>query len=143
MIWSSNLFMIIISIIKKYKNIILYVAFGFLATIVNLASYYLCYNIIQIQNVTSTIVAWFLGVVFAFVTNKLWVFDSKKLDTDTMKHEISLFLGARIGTGLLDVVIMYLTVDVMNWNSNIWKLVSNVIVIILNYVASKLLIFKK
>ena len=60
-----------------------------------------------------------------------------------MKHEIPTFFGARIATGLLDVLIMYLAVDVMQWNGMIWKLISNVIVIVLNYIASKLVIFRK
>ena len=130
-------------LLAKYRSIILYGFFGVLTTIVNLSSYYLFYNYLCVPNVASTIIAWTLGVLFAFVTNKLWVFDSKKYDAETMRHEIFSFLGTRIGTGLLDVVIMYLAVDVMSWNSSIWKLISNVIVIILNYIASKLLIFKK
>ena len=71
------------------------------------------------------------------------MFDSKSFDGKTLKHEIPTFFGARVATGILDVVIMYLAVDVMSWNSTIWKLISNIIVIILNYVASKLFIFKK
>lgn len=98
--------------------------------------------LIGIPNVPSTIIAWVLAVAFAFITNKLWVFESRSFDGMTLKHEIPTFLGARIGTGLLDVGIMYLAVDVMNWNSTVWKLISNVIVIILNYIASKLVIFR-
>lgn len=127
----------------KYRSMILYVFFGAMTTLVNMAAYWLCFDVTGIPNVPSTVIAWVLAVSFAFVTNKLWVFDSKSWDTKTLRHEIPSFFGARLLTGLLDVGIMYVTVDVLGWNAMLWKLVSNVIVIILNYIASKLVIFKK
>ena len=127
----------------KYKSLIMYAVFGALTTVVNMASYYLCYNILHIPNVPSTVIAWVLAVAFAFITNKLWVFDSPSFDAQTLKHEIPTFFGARLATGVLDVAIMYLAVDRMHWNPTFWKLVSNVLVIIINYIASKLVIFKK
>ena len=130
-------------LIKKYKSLILYAVFGGLTTLVNMAAYWLCYEVLGIPNTVSTGIAWFLAVCFAFITNKLWVFDSKSFDAKTLKHEIPTFFGARIATCLLDVAIMYLAVDVMHWTPIVWKLISNVIVIVLNYIASKLLIFKK
>lgn len=130
-------------LVIKYKNFIMYTIFGILTTAVNLISYILCCNICNIPNILSTIIAWILAVGFAFITNKLWVFDSKSFGIVTLKYEVPTFLGARIITGIFDVVIMYFTVDVFNWNPIIWKLLSNVIVIILNYIASKFVIFKK
>lgn len=127
----------------KYKSIIMYAVFGVLTTIVNMGAYYLCFNIAHIPNVPSTIIAWVLAVAFAFITNKLWVFDSPSFDAQTLKHEIPTFFGARLATGVLDVLIMYLAVDVAHLNPTFWKLVSNILVIIINYVASKLVIFKK
>ena len=121
----------------------MYAVFGGLTTVVNMASYYLTYNILHIPNVPSTVIAWVLAVAFAFVTNKLWVFDSPSFDAQTLKHEIPTFFGARLATGVLDVVIMYLAVDVAHMNPTLWKLISNVLVIIINYAASKLIIFKK
>lgn len=130
-------------LIMKYRSMILYVVFGALTTLVNMAAYALCFSVLGIPNVPSTVIAWVLAVSFAFVTNKLWVFDSKSWDGRTLRHEIPAFFGARLLTGLLDVGIMYVTVDVMGWNGMVWKLISNVIVIILNYIASKLFIFRK
>ena len=127
----------------KYRSIILYIVFGALTTLINTAAYWICFDVLGIPNVPSTIIAWVLAVSFAFVTNKLWVFDSKSWDAGTLKHEVPTFFGARMLTGLLDVGIMYVTVDVMGWNGMVWKLVSNVIVIILNYITSKLVIFNK
>ena len=131
------------SLIIRYQDIILYVFFGALATLVNTVSYYLCYNVIGMSNVPSVVIAWLLAVVFAFFTNKLWVFKSRSFAPDVLKHEIPTFFGARLLTGLLDLGIMYLAVDVLHGNGTVWKLISNVLVIILNYVASKLVIFKK
>ena len=127
----------------KHKRLILYAVFGILTTGINFVSYYLCYNIVRIENVPATIIAWILAVAFAFITNKLWVFDSKCFDKKTLVHEIPTFFGARLITGILDVVIMYIAVDVMLWNPMVWKLVSNIIVIVLNYAASMLIIFTK
>ena len=128
---------------RKYRSLILYAVFGALTTLVNMASYWLCFNVLGIPNVPSTAIAWVLAVCFAFITNKLWVFDSPSFDMKIMAHEVPSFFGARLATGLLDVLVMYLAVDVMKWNSTLWKLISNVIVIVLNYIASKLVIFRK
>ena len=130
-------------IILKYKSIIAYLIFGVLTTLINWGSYFLCYNIVQIPNVPSTIIAWILAVAFAFITNKIWVFGSKSFNGKVLLHEIWTFLAARLITGILDVVIMYFAVDVFAMNSTVWKLISNIIVIVLNYIFSRLIIFKK
>ncbi|MCD7791339.1 MAG: GtrA family protein [Bacteroides thetaiotaomicron] len=133
----------IIELIKKYKALISYLFFGVCTTVINIAVYYLCYNVSGIPNVPSTVIAWVVAVVFAYITNKLFVFDSKSFKADVLVREMASFFGCRLLTGILDVIIMYVAVDVMDMNSTLWKLVSNVLVIILNYVASKLVIFKK
>lgn len=127
----------------KYKSVISYLFFGICTTIVNVAFYNLCYYLLKIPNVPSTIIAWFLAVIFAFITNKLWVFDSKSFNLVILRHEIITFFGARILTGLLDIAIMFIAVDILLLNPMIWKIISNILVIILNYIASKLIIFKK
>lgn len=133
----------IAELIKKYKSVISYLFFGVCTTVINIATYYLCYNISDIPNVPSTVIAWVVAVVFAYITNKLFVFDSKSFKADVLVREVASFFGCRLITGILDVIIMYVAVDVMDMNSTLWKLVSNILVIILNYIASKLVIFKK
>lgn len=128
--------------IKQNKFLILYILFGVLTTLINWASYYFYYNIAHLSNILSNIIAWILAVLFAFITNKLWVFESKSFKVKTLIYELFTFLTSRILTGILDVVIMYVTVDIFTMNSTIWKLISNVIVIIINFVLSKLIIFK-
>ncbi len=127
----------------KYTSVIMYLLFGVLTTVVNFVVYYFCYNIMGVANVLATIFAWLIAVAFAFITNKIWVFGSKSFTAKVLVREISTFLGARIVTGVLDVLVMYFAVDLLNWNSTVWKLLSNVIVIVINYIASKFLIFKQ
>ena len=129
------------TLFKKYKQIILYLIFGGCTTLINWAAYVLCYNLLSVENVVSTVIAWIISVAFAFVTNKIWVFESSQ--NKNLLFELWTFVAARLITGLLDVVIMYVTVDMLCMNANLWKLFSNVIVIILNYIFSKFIIFKK
>lgn len=128
---------------EKYKDIILYVFFGGCTTVINVITYFLCFNLMHIPNVVSTAIAWVIAVAFAFITNKLFVFDSKSFEKSIIIHEILTFFGSRVATGVLEVGIMFVAVDMLHWNALIWKILCNIIVIILNYVASKLIIFKK
>lgn len=126
----------------KYRDVLLYLVFGVLTTAINILAYHLCYQIFKIDNITSTIIAWVVAVVFAFVTNKLFVFESTARRGKAI-IEAANFFACRIGTGIIEVGVMYLFVDVLTFNGTIMKLITNVIVIIVNYIASKLLVFKK
>ena len=128
---------------EKYKDLIPYVIFGVLTTIVNYVSYWLFAHPFACGTVFSTAVAWVLSVLFAYVTNRRWVFHSEAKGAKAIGKEFAAFLGARLGTGLLDMLIMYLCVDLLGWNDMVMKLASNVIVVILNYILSKFFIFKK
>ena len=127
----------------KYKSIILYGIFGVLTTILNIGAYALCYNVLNIANVPSVLIAWVVGVIFAFFTNKVWVFGSKSFESKLFFRELFMFFVARAVTGVLDIVIMYVCVDVFAWDAVLCKTGSNILVIILNYVFSKLIVFKK
>lgn len=131
------------NLIKKYKSIILYGVFGVFTTLINIITYAVCYKYIGIPNVPSNIIAWILSVTFAFITNKLYVFDSKSLDAGLVIGEFIKFISARLATGGLDLIIMYVSVDLMHEPAVIFKVIANVIVIVLNYVLSKLVVFKK
>ena len=95
--------MIIKGLFQKYKSFISYAFFGVCTTIVNLAAYRIFYGALSVPNVASTVIAWLFAVIFAFVTNKLFVFDSKSLAVKTVATELSKFLACRIATGVLDV----------------------------------------
>lgn len=133
----------LVGMMKKYKELITYGIFGVLTTVINIVVYTVSYNRLGISNVTSNVIAWILSVLFAYVTNKIWVFESKSTEWKVLFREMTSFFGCRLATGVLDLGIMYVTVDVMALNSTLMKCVSNVFVIIANYVFSKLIIFKK
>lgn len=130
-------------LLEKYKSIIRYAFFGVMTTIVNVAVYSLFYEVLSIGNILSTVVSWGLAVAFAFVTNKLFVFESRSWKVKTALKEVTNFILCRVGTGLVEVIMMYVFVDILSYNGTIMKLLTNIIVIILNYVASKLIIFQR
>ena len=130
-------------LLRKYKFIILYGIFGVLTTLINIVSYSLFYSVFGVSNVISNIIAWVLSVLFAFITNKLWVFESKSFEFKLFVAEIGNFTLCRLATGVLDLGIMFVGVDLLKGPAIILKVVSNIIVIILNYVMSKVFVFKK
>ena len=130
-------------LIEKYQSFIFYGIFGVLTTIVNIVTYQLCYERFGISNTISNVAAWILAVTITYLTNKVWVFESKSWKWEILKREIPTFISCRLATGVLDIVIMYICVDVMQWHAMLMKIISNILVIILNYIFSKLVIFKK
>ena len=134
----------IISLCSRFINreTILYLFFGVVTTLVNYAIYYLC-RFADIYYQTANVLAWIGAVAVAYITNKLFVFDSKSFAVDVLAREIPLFAGARIFSLLGEMVFMWLTVDVMGASDGIMKLAAAVFVVIANYIFSKLLIFKK
>jgi len=132
----------IFNLINLYKDYILYVIFGVATTLVNIISYVIL-DYLSLGTVTSTSLSWFVSVLFAYVTNKLFVFHIQDKDKKHFFNKIIDFYGCRLATGLMDLLIMYVFVDLLNMNNLVIKCLSNIIVIILNFVFSKYLIFKK
>lgn len=128
---------------RAKKQIILYMFLGACTTAVNTVVYEVLYKVADIPNSVSVAAAWLISVLFAFVTNKLFVFESRRKKARELLNEALMFFGYRIATGVLDMTIMILAVDVMGWNSLLWKLLSNIVAIIINYLASKYSVFKK
>ena len=131
------------SFVQKYWDILSYLFFGGLTTIVNYIIYLPCYNWLQLSAVVSNLIAWGVAVAFAYLTNKPFVFKSHDWSAKTVIPELAKFIGCRVGSGLLETGILFVAVDLLLRNGNIWKLVTSVLVVILNYIASKLLVFKK
>ncbi len=121
----------------------MYLIFGVLTTLVNIGAYFLLDNIFHFGTVISTIASWFISVLFAYITNKIFVFESKDRTFKTLAYEIISFFGCRLFSGLLDLFIMTSTVDWLHWNNMLMKVLSNILVVILNYVFSKMIIFRK
>lgn len=139
----------IIELYKKYEEVINYLVMGVLATIVNLGvKYALLFTILDASNPTqlqvSVIISWIAACLFAYITNRIIVFKSKS--KEIIKEFIS-FISARILTLGMEMLIMFVFVTALGLNSNlwvvIWSLVAQVVVIVANYIFSKLFIFKK
>lgn len=126
---------------QKYRQIFWYLFFGVCTMILNTVCYTVLYELLEVPNVPSTVIAWLAAVIVAFVTNKLVVFESRERAGKGLFELVS-FFGCRVATGLLDVLIMWIAVDLLAGNSVLWKLVSNVIITVLNYIVSKFFIFK-
>lgn len=126
------------NLLKKYKQPLLYIVFGIATTLVNFLAYFL-FSKLSFDTAISTVLAWFLSVLFAFFTNRKYVFNAEK--SGFLKQLFS-FFSMRIATGVIDVSIMVLFVDVLEFNDLLIKLLSNILVIILNYIFSKFLVFK-
>lgn len=130
-------------LIKKYWDIISYLIFGVLTTAVNYAVYLPFYNILGFSAAVSNGVAWAVAVAFAYLTNKPFVFRSHDWSMKTVLPELGKFVACRVGSGVLETVILLVTVDWFRWDGNVMKLITSVLVVIINYVGSKLLVFRK
>jgi putative flippase GtrA len=131
------------NLIAKYWDILAYLVFGVLTTVVNYLVYLPLYNWVGLSATVSNAVAWVFAVAFAFLTNKPFVFKSHDWSMKTVMPELTKFLGCRIGSGLMETAIIFLTVDLLRFDGNVMKLFTSVLVIIVNYVGSKLLVFTK
>ena len=128
---------------KKYQQPILDLFFGVCTTAVNIITYYISAHIVSLSVVLSTCLAWAISVIFAYITNKWWVFESKSLRLKAVVLEFLSFTGCRLFTGACDLLIMFIFVDCLAMNDLFVKIASNVLVVILNYIFSKLIIFKQ
>ena len=129
--------------ILRYSDILVYLFLGVLTTAVNYLVYLTCHSYLNFSAGVSNVIAWCVAVIFAFVTNKPFVFKSCDWSANVLFPELGKFLGCRVGSGILETVFLSVTVDFLNWNGLWMKLIASVIVIILNYVGSKLLVFRK
>lgn len=131
------------NLIQKFlnKETISYLIFGVLTTIVNIVVFDLC-NIVMDYK-PANIIAWILSVIFAYITNKLFVFESKSFAPEVLAKEISTFVFARVVSLAVDMAFMIFAIEVIHMPNLIAKIISNVFVVVINYVFSKLVIFKK
>jgi len=131
------------ALIRKYWDVLAYLVFGVLTTVVNYLVYLPLLNILHLSAAFSNILAWTAAVAFAYLTNKPFVFKSHDWSRETVIPELTKFVSCRVASGAMETVIIFLTVDLLGWNGNIWKLVTSVLVVILNYGFSKLIVFRK
>ena len=131
------------ALIEKYYDILSYLFFGVLTTVVNYLIYLTCYNLWGLSASASNVIAWVVAVAFAYLTNKPFVFRSHDWSAKTVIPELTKFVGCRLGSGALETVIIFVTVDCLHWDGNVMKLFTSVLVIVVNYLASKLVVFRK
>ena len=127
---------------NKYREVISYLFFGGCTTLINIVSFYLL-RLINCPLFISNLFAWIISVFFAFITNKIFVFESKDKNKNKVIFECLSFFFFRVVSLVFDMGCMYLLINVLNVNELISKIISNIFVIIINYVFSKLIIFKK
>lgn len=133
----------LLALLKKHEEVISYLFFGGLTTLVNYIVYLPCYNLLHLSGALSNAIAWFAAVAFAYLTNKPFVFKSHDWSAKTVIPELTKFVGCRVGSGLAETAIIFVTVDLLDLNGNIIKILTSVLVVILNYVSSKLVVFRK
>ena len=130
-------------LLKKHWDVVTYLFFGVLTTAVNYAVYLPCYNLLGLSAAVSNVIAWGVAVAFAYLTNKPWVFKSHDWSAKVVMPELTKFVACRIGSGVLETGIIFVFVDWLAFDGNVFKLITSVLVVILNYIGSKLLVFKK
>lgn len=122
------------------KEIILYIVFGILTTVINILAFFGLYEVFDVDIILANVLAWIISVIFAYLTNRRFVFVSKR---ENFIREMSLFFIARLSSLLLDTIIVYIGIKTLAIHALIVKVIANVIVVIFNYVVSKFIIFKK
>ena len=145
------------NLILKYKELILYLIFGVLTTFVSIFSFWLFGLFIPDKlYLITNVISWVIAVIFAFVTNKLFVFESKKWGKAELSSEVPKFLGARVFSLIIEELGLILFIDLLNFKELSWtvlgfnvtgeliaKTIMAIVVIVLNYFFSKFMIFKK
>lgn len=127
----------------EYYDFFLYFTVGVITTVVNLAIYFALVNLTAIDPYTSTAIAWVVAMLFAFFVNKLWVFKDKDWSPKHAAYQFLTFAAARILSFGIEELVLFLGIELCHINENVIKIPTQVIVVLINYVASKLFIFKK
>ena len=127
--------------IKKHKESILYLIFGGLTFLVNMITYVLFTRVVKADVLVSNCIAWIVAVLFAYITNKFFVFESKETDFKYILKEFRAFVGCRLFSGVVELGIIFVMATLMGINDLFVKIVTNIVVIVLNFIFSKLIIF--
>ena len=127
--------------IDKYWNVLSYLFFGGLTTLVNFLVYFPLYNWVCWSGALSNIFAWFAAVIFAFLTNKSFVFQSHDWSHDVVLPELFKFVSCRIVSGLLETAVIWIFVDMLYLNGNWFKVLVSIFVVVLNYIFSRWIVF--
>ena len=130
---------------KKNKEVLLYLFFGGLTTVISIGSYSYCDVALHMHmnELIANVISWIFAVTFAYVTNKIWVFQSQTTCFRDLCMEIGKFFGGRLATLGVEELILFVFISLMHWNSILVKLIAQVVIVILNYIISKIFVFKE
>ncbi|WP_242223959.1 GtrA family protein [Bacillus cereus group sp. BfR-BA-01380] len=128
---------------SKTKEIFNYLLFGGLTTLVNIVTYFVCATLSGMDFKVATTIAWIVSVLFAYITNKKYVFNSQQTSFSQVMKEFFYFMGFRVLSYFIDLFSMIALVEWLGINDLVSKIIANVIVVVVNYFASKYIIFKK
>ena len=130
-------------LLTSYRSVVMYLIFGVLTTVVNIISFWVFAHPVGLGTVPSNIIAWIISCTFAYLTNRKWVFESTVKDSKGIVREVISFFACRLATLGAETLFMWIFIDILGFNDLIIKVIANFMVIVLNYVASKLIIFTK
>ena len=126
----------------KYRELIMYIIFGGLTTVVSFVSYYAALYL-GMHYIAAQVVSWLLAVAFAFIVNKIFVFEDRDNSPSALFRQIWQFVSVRIASGVVETALLWLLVDILCIGETIAKIPVAILTVIINYIASKLIIFKK
>lgn len=128
---------------KKYKEALLYLFFGGLTFVVSIATY-AYFNVgVGLNELIANIISWIFAVTFAYITNRIWVFESEVHGIKSVLRQIVMFFAGRIVTLLVEEIILFIFISQLHFNSLLIKVIAQIVVIVLNYIISKLVVFRK
>lgn len=142
-IMSLSIFNFFAPFYRKHKEVLLYLFFGGLAFIVSIVTFALFNVGFKINELVANILSWIITVLFAFFTNRIWVFDAPTNGVEQFCKQMISFFGGRVITLVVEEIILLIFITEMQFPSMIVKIISQAIVILFNYVISKLLVFRK
>ncbi len=128
---------------KKHKEVLLYLFFGGLSFCVSMFTYWYFTEVVGQNELIGNIFSWILAVLFSFITNRIWVFEAKVQGVGGFFRQMFSFFGGRIATLILEEIILFVFITLLLFPSMAIKTVAQIIVIVLNYIVSKLFVFKK
>lgn len=133
----------IVKIYRKNEEAISYLFWGFATFVLSMVLFYLLANTMGIYEQIANVLSWIICVIFAYLTNRTFVFKSKVMGLKNIFSEFKDFVAARVLTLVMENAILFVMIDLMTINNMIAKIVGQVVVIVSNYILSKLWIFNK
>lgn len=128
---------------KKKKDIVLYLFFGGLTTVVSLASFGIAFYTFSINEMISNTISWILAVAFAFFTNRVWVFHSPTKTVKAFLYQLITFYGGRLLSFGMEMLIIFIFITKLGYNAMLIKIIAQIIILIANYIISKTIVFRK